>query len=38
VLAERLRPENFERVCREVAKRKPSLGVCEVVYAAWLAG
>lgn len=38
VLAERLRPENFERVCREIAKRKPSPGECEVVYAAWLAG
>lgn len=38
VLAERLRPENFERVCIEVAKRKPSPGVCEVLFAAWLAG
>ncbi len=38
VLAERLRPENFDRLSMEVAKRKPSPGVCEVLFAAWLPG
>lgn len=38
VAADRLRPENFERLTEEVAKRKPSPGVCEVLYAVWLQG